>query len=81
MEQTFSKEEKKNYYLKKYLKEHLFGFVLDIIGNLLCTILLLYLCNVENYMYGIILSFAYSLGKIIYNLHHYKKDYIDIDVK
>lgn len=81
MKQTFSNVEKKNYYLKKYLKEHLFEFLLDIIGNLLFTLLLLYLCNAENYIYGIILSFIYSLGKIIYNLNHYKKDYIDIYIK
>lgn len=81
MENHFSKEEKRKYRVKKHIKDHLFEYILDIIGPLLFTMLLLYLCKAENYVYGIILSIAYSFGKILYNLHYYKKEHIDMDIK
>ncbi len=81
MENHFSKEEKRKYRFNKHIKDHLFEYILDIIGPLLLTMLLLYLCKAENYVYGIILSIAYSFGKILYNLHYYKKEHIDMDIK
>lgn len=81
MRGTFSKEEKKKFMLKKHLKDHLFEYILDLIGPAILTMLMLYLCKAENYLYGILLSLAYSLGRIIYNLHYYKKEYIDVDIK
>lgn len=81
MENNFSKEEKRKYLFKKHIKEHLFEYILDFIGSILLTAFILYLCKAENYIYGIILSIAYSFGKIVYNLYYYKKEYIDIDIK
>lgn len=81
MENSFSKEEKRKYMFKKHIKDHLFEYILDFIIPILLTILILYLCKAERYVYGIILSIAYSFGKLIYNLYHYKKEYIDIDIK
>jgi len=78
---SFSKEEKKRYAFKKYLKEHLFEFVLDIIGPMILTLLVLHICKAEEILYGIILSLCYSLGKIVYNIRYYKKEYIDVDIK
>lgn len=80
MNNSFSKEEKRRYMFKKHIKNHLFEYILDIVGPLLLTMILLYLCKAENYMYGVALSIAYSFGKIIYNLHYYKKEYIDVDI-
>lgn len=81
MESNFSKGEKRKYMLKKHIKNHLLEYILDFIGPILLTALILYICKAEKYIYGIVLSAAYSLGSIIYNLHHYKKEYIDIDIK
>lgn len=81
MESSFSKEEKRKYMFKKHIKNHLFEYVLDFIGPILLTLFILYLCKAEEIVYGIILSIAYSFGKLLYNLHHYKKEYIDIEIK
>lgn len=81
MDSNFSVEEKRKYMLKKHIKSHLFEYILDFVGPILLTVLILYLCKAEEYIYGIILSFAYSLGKLIYNLYHYKKEYINVDIK
>lgn len=81
MNNSFSKEEKRKFRIKKHIKDHLFEYLLDIIGPLLLTMLLLYLCKAENYVYGIILSIAYSIGKIVYNLYYYRKEHINIDIK
>lgn len=74
MSDHFSKEEKRKYMLKKHIKNHLFEYILDFIGPILMTIIILYLCKAEEYIYGIIFSIAYSAGKLIYNLIHYKKE-------
>ncbi len=81
MSGNFSKEEKRKFMLRKHIKDHLFEYILDIIGPMVLTILVLYLCKAQNYIYGIILSLAYSLGKVLYNIHYYKKEHIDIDIK
>lgn len=81
MKNSFSKEEKRNFMFKKHIKDHLFEYILDFIGPILLTILILYLCNAEEFIYGIIFSVFYSLGKLVYNLYHYKKEYINIDIK
>ncbi len=78
---SFSKEEKKSFAFKKYLKEHLFDFALDIIGPMILTILVLYVCEAEEILYGIIISLCYSLGKIINRIRYYRKEYIDVDIK
>lgn len=81
MESNFSKEEKRKYMLKKHIKNHLFEYILDFISPILLTALILYLCKAENYIYGIVLSVAYSFGSLVYNLYHYKKEYTDINIK
>ena len=79
--ESFSKEEKKRYKFKKNMKDHLFEYVLDFIGPILLTCIILYICKAENFVYGIALSFFYSIGKTAYHIYHYKKDYVDIDIK
>lgn len=54
---------------------------MDILGPMLLTLLVLYLCKAEDYIYGILLSLAYSLGKALYSIYYYKKDYIDREIK
>lgn len=80
MNNSFSEDEKRKYRLKKHIKDHLFEYILDIVGPLVFTMLLLYICKAENYIYGIGFSLAYSFGKVLYNLHYYKKEHIDLDI-
>ena len=81
MENKFSVEEKRKYMFKKHIINHLFEYILDFIGPILLAILILYLGKAQEYMYGIACSIVYSLGRLIYNLKNYKKEYIDIDIK
>lgn len=81
MAEKFSKKEKQNYMFKKHIKDHLFEYILDFIGPIILTVIILYLCDASKYLYGIVFSFFYSLGKLIYNLYHYKKEYINVDIK
>lgn len=81
MKSNFSIEEKRKYSFKKHLQDHLLEYILDFIGPILLTIFLLYICKAEKFIYGIIISIAYSAGKTIYNIYHYKKEYIDVDIK
>lgn len=81
MKDNFSVEEKRKFLFKNHLKNHLFEYILDFLGPIILTIIILYLCKAEKYIYGVIVSIAYSLGKITYNIYHYKKEYIDVDIK
>ncbi len=77
----FSLEEKKKFMFKKHIKNHLFEYILDFVGPLILTIFILYLCKAQDFIYGIIVSIAYSTGRLLYNLYYYKKEYIDVDIK
>lgn len=81
MKNNFSEKEKRKFMFKKHLKDHLLEYIFDFIGPVLITIFLLYICKAEKIIYGIIISIAYSTGKTFYNIYHYKKEYIDVDIK
>lgn len=73
METKFNDKEKKNDLFKKHLKDHLFEYILDFISPILLTMLILYLSKAQEFLYGVILSFFYSLGKTIYHIRQFKK--------
>lgn len=79
--ENFTVKERRGFMLKKHLKDHAFEYALDIIMPIIFTLILLYICKAEEILYGIVFSIAYSLGKVIYNIYHYKKEYIDVDIK
>lgn len=79
MGNAFNEKEKKNYMLKKHIKNNLFQYILDIVGPMVFTLVLLYLCKAEDIIYGIILSLALSCGKILYDFNHYKKTFLHAD--
>lgn len=81
MDSKFTDEEKRKFLFKKHIQNHWFEYLLDIIGPLILTVILLYICKAENILYGIIVSIVYSVIKIAYNLYHYKKEYIDRSIK
>lgn len=81
MSNKFSIEEKRQFMFKKHIKEHLFEYISDFIGQILLTILIMYICKAEDFLSGIIVSTAYFLSKLIYNLYHYKKEHINVNIK
>lgn len=81
MEEKFTKEEKRKFMFKKHLQNHWFEYLLDIIGPLILTLILLSICKAENMIPGIIVSLVYSVIKLAYNLYHYKKEFIDVNIK
>lgn len=81
MSNKFTIEEKRQFMFKKHIKDHLFEYIADFIGQMLFTILIMYICKAEDFLPGIILSTAYYFTKLIYNLYHYKKEYINVNIK
>lgn len=77
----FTVEERKRYLIKKHIKDHLFEYILDFIGPMILTWMILRLCKAQEIGYGMLLSFVYSLGRVLYNIYYYKKEYVDVDVK
>ena len=75
----FTAKEKRQFHMKKYIKEHLFNFCIGMLGNILLVLIVLYLCGGTKYMLGVLLAVVYSLGKGAYSLRDYKKDYLDVD--
>lgn len=78
---SFSKEERKQYRLRKHVREHLFEYTLDVIVPVLVTACLLYVCRAERLCLGIMIVFAYSLSQVLYRIHYYKTDVLDIDIR
>ena len=70
-----------NLCLRNIFKDHLFEYIADFIGQMLFTILIMYICKAEDFLRGIIVSTAYYFTKLIYNLYHYKKEYINVNIK
>lgn len=81
MKSNFTIQERRKDLFKRHIKNHILEYILDFIGPILLTIIILYLCKAEEFLYGILLSLAYSFGKLAYNLYHYKKEYIDVDIQ
>lgn len=77
----FTVEEKRSYMFKKHIKDHLFEYVLDLVMPVVLTIVILYLCNAEDYLIGILVALGYSTFKLVQGIYHYKKEYIDVDIK
>lgn len=81
MENKFTAKEKRKFLFKKHIKNHLFEYLIDIIGPPILAALLLYICKAENYAIGIGIALVYALIKVIYNLYHYKKEFIDVNIQ
>ncbi len=70
MGNSFTVEEKRNFMFKKHLKDHLFEYVLDFVEPIVFTVILLYICKAENYLYGIVVAVAYSILRLVYSIVH-----------
>lgn len=81
MENNFTVEEKKSYMFKKHLKDHALEYVLDIVGPTVLVVFILYLCKAEEYLIGILFTVFFATIKTVYRIIHYKREYIDVDIK
>ncbi len=81
MESIFTVSEKRKWMLKKHLKDHAFEYVLDIVLSILYSFILLKLCKAENMVLGVAVAFVWSLGRVVWQIYCYKKEYVDIDIK
>ncbi|MDD6880266.1 MAG: hypothetical protein PUE18_01655 [Firmicutes bacterium] len=78
MNSKFTREEKQKFKLIKHIKDHLFEYILDVVGIVLVTLLVLYLLNREDkFIFGIAASLVYGIIKTIYKIYCYKKDYLN----
>ncbi len=78
MESKFTPEERREFKLRKHIKDHLFEYILEIVVIVLVTLLVLYLLNREDkFIFGIAASLVYGIIKTIYKIHWYKKDYLN----
>ncbi len=71
----FSDKEKQRFHMKKYIKEHLFDFFLELICNCLVVWLILYFCEGKRFVLGIGLAALYTVVKAVYRLRWYWMDY------
>lgn len=78
---SFTAKEKKRFRLKKYLKEHAFDFGFQFAVNVAFVSLVIYFCGGTRYDIGFALAVVYSIVKILYEVHIYKKEWLDVDIK
>ncbi len=76
----FTPEEKRRFFIRKYIKEHIFDFVLSLVKNILLVGLVLYFCEGRNYALGALLAAAYTAGKGLYSLRYYRRDYLNPEI-
>ncbi len=81
METGFTVKEKRQWMLKKHIKDHALEYIFEILGTMIYTFILLKVCKAEYVLWGVVLSFAWSLGRVISQIRYYKKEYIDMDIK
>lgn len=78
---TFTTTEKKRFRLKKHLKARAFDYLLELVKNLAFTELILLACGGGNYIKGAVLAAGYTLGWALYDIWHYKKEWLDVDYR
>ena len=66
--------------MRKYVKEHIFDFVLGLVCNSLFAALIVYLSGGTRYGRCILLAVAYTVVKAAYRLSWYRKDYLNVDI-
>ncbi len=77
----FTAKEKKRFRMRKYIKDHIFDFVLALVCNCLFAVLIVYLGGGARYGRCILLAVAYTIGKAVYSLQWYQKDYLNVEVR
>lgn len=76
----FTPEEKRRFLMRKYIREHIFDFVLSLVWSCLLVVLTVYLSGGTRYGRCILLAVAYTVVKAAYRLSWYRKDYLNVDI-
>lgn len=79
MEQGFTGKEKRQWHLKKHIREHALEYAIEILGTVFLVFLLLKLCKAQEVALGVAFAFAWSFGRVVQQIHTYKKDYLDVE--
>lgn len=77
---AFTAKEKKRFLLCKHIREKAFEYLAKMAGSILLTEAVVYLCGGDNYLRGAVLAAAYTLGGAVYDIVHYKKEWLDVDI-
>ena len=77
----FTREEKRSFRRKKFIKDHAFEWVVDTVLTLLLILLVLWLSETKTYTVGIISTIIYNLAKVLYQIKWFEKDYLDREEK
>ena len=76
----FTPAEKRRFLMRKYIKEHIFDFVLGLVCSCLYVALIVFLCGGTRYLLGVLLAAAGTVIKAAYSLRCYRKDYLNVDI-
>ncbi|RKJ41506.1 hypothetical protein D7X94_04275 [Acutalibacter sp. 1XD8-33] len=78
---AFTAEEKKSFRLKRHLKARAFDYVLELMKNLILTEMVVWACGGGRFLTGAVMAAGYTLGWALYDIWHYKKEWLDLDIK
>ena len=78
---AFTAKEKRDFRLKKYIKDMAFEFAVNAVKNVIFTELVVWVCGGSNYLMGLILALDYSVGWAAYGIVHFKRDWLDVDIR
>lgn len=78
---AFTMEERWSFKLKKYLKERALDFLLELIKNIMLVELVVWRCAGSGYLQGAIMALGYTVGWAVYDVYHYKKEWVDVDIR
>lgn len=78
---SFTAEEKQAFRFKKYVREHTADFFIHLAFHTALTEIVVYLCGGTEFLYAFLLAAAYTVGKWLYELHYFKKEWLEADIK
>lgn len=76
----FTPAEKRRFLMRKYIREHIFDFVLGLVCNCLYVVLIVFLCGGTRYLLGVLLAVVGTIIRAAYSLRWYRKDYLNVDI-
>ncbi len=78
---AFTEDERKNFLLKKHIKNHLFEYILQIAVNIGFACFIVYISGGSRYLLCIALAAVYSVIRLLFDLQSYKKYWLNGDKK
>ena len=77
----FTAEEKRTFRFKKYAKDHIGDFFVYLLIHLALTEAVVFLCGGTRYGRGAWLALGYTVGRWLYELRRFRKDWLELDIK